>query len=98
VNGSSASVTTEFEQALAGLPDRYVEGDFQERRWGSTIKRSDDGRRVWLYAEELGGTDIVSFNLYVLREERSVLKPCEMSSEKVTEFVLGFVPGAHSGE
>jgi hypothetical protein len=97
VNGTSASVTTGFEQALAGLPDGYVEGDFQERRWGSTIKRSDDGRRVWLYAEELGGTDIVSFNLYVLFEERSVLKPCEMSSGKVTEFVLGFVPGARSG-
>ncbi|WP_244598772.1 hypothetical protein [Rhizobium tubonense] len=58
-----------------------VEGDFHGRKWGSTIKRSDDGRRIWLYAEELAGVDVISFNLYTLSEKKSVLKPCEMSSE-----------------
>lgn len=86
------SLTPEFGRALAALPDGYVEGEFQERKWGSTIKRSTDGRRIWLYAEELGGADIVSFNLYFVSEERSVLKPCEMSSEKVIQFVLAFAP------
>jgi len=47
-------------------------------------------QRIWLRGEELGGIDIVSFNLYRLAGPGSILKPCEMSS---IEFVLGFEPG-----
>jgi len=57
-----------------------------------TTKRSPDGRRIWLYGEELGGTEIVSFNLYRLSTDQMVLKPCEMSSAKVIDFVIGFEP------
>ncbi|TCU13889.1 hypothetical protein EV131_12426 [Rhizobium laguerreae] len=62
--------------------------------WGVTVQRSEDGKRTWLYGEELSGTDIVSFNLYRLGSPGSILKPCEMSSAKVIEFVLGFEPSA----
>nr|WP_246740169.1 hypothetical protein [Rhizobium anhuiense] len=61
-------------------------------RRGVTVKRSEDGRRTWLYGEGLSGTDIVSFNLYRLAGPRPILKPCEMSSTKAIEFVLGFEP------
>ncbi|GAC1044700.1 hypothetical protein [Rhizobium sp. No.120] len=81
-----------FEDALAKLPDGYSEGRFQDRPWGVTVKRSTDGKRIWLYGEELGGTDIVSFNLYMLSGGNLSLKPCEMSSSKVVNFVLGFRP------
>ncbi|MBY5356707.1 hypothetical protein HFO94_24780 [Rhizobium leguminosarum] len=81
-----------FEDALAKLPDGYVDGHFGGRPWGVTVKRSQDGKRTWLYGEELSGTDIVSFNLYRLAGSGSILKPCEMSSAKVIEFVLGFEP------
>jgi len=81
-----------FEHALAKLPDGYSEGHFQGRPWGVTVKRSADGKRVWLYGEELSGTDVVSFNLYVLSAASLTLKPCEMSSSKVIDFVLGFLP------
>ncbi|PDT21290.1 hypothetical protein [Rhizobium hidalgonense] len=86
-----------FEDALAKLPDGYVDGYFGDRPWGVTVKRSEDGKRIWLYGEELSGTDIVSFNLYRLAEPGSILKPCEMSSNKVIEFVLGFEPARESG-
>jgi hypothetical protein len=89
---SGDPVSSEFEYSLAALPDGYVEGNFQGRRWGSTIRRSNDGRRTWLFAEELGGDDIVSFNLYVV-SGRALLRPCEMSSEAVLAFVTGFLPG-----
>nr|WP_246451669.1 hypothetical protein [Rhizobium paranaense] len=79
----------DFEAALACHPDGYVEGNFRDRRWGSTVTRSLDGRRTWLFAEELGGRDIVSFNIYRL-SGRLTLKPCEMSSSKVIDFLLGF--------
>jgi hypothetical protein len=87
-----ASELSDFEHALAKLSDGYSEGRFKDRPWGVTVKRSPDGKRVWLYGEELGGADIVSFNLYVLSEASLVLKPCEMSSSKVMDFVLGFMP------
>ncbi|MBY5406357.1 hypothetical protein [Rhizobium leguminosarum] len=84
------SVQATFEDALAKLPDGYVDGYFGNRSWGVTVKRSQDGKRTWLYGEELSGSDIVSFNLYRLAEPGLILKPCEMSCAKVIEFVLGF--------
>jgi len=85
---------TAFEEALAQLNDGHQEGDFNARRWGATVHRSKDGRRVWLLAEQLGGREIVSFNLYHTNDSGSVLMPCEMSSEKIVEFVLHFRPDA----
>lgn len=57
-------VPASFEAALARLSDGYVDGNFGGRAWGVTVKRSQDRKRTWLYGQELGGTDIVSFNLY----------------------------------
>ncbi|MGO7265040.1 hypothetical protein [Rhizobium leguminosarum] len=89
-----SSIQAAFDDALAKLPDGYVDGYFGNRSWGVTVKRSEDGKRTWLYGEELSGSDIVSFNLYRLAGPGSLLKPCEMSSAKVIEFVLGFEPSA----
>lgn len=86
------SVPASFEPALARLPDGYVDGNFGGRAWGVTIKRSQDGKRTWLYGEELSGTDVVSFNIYRLAGPGSIVKPCETSNAKVIEFVLGFEP------
>ncbi|MFK0164905.1 hypothetical protein [Rhizobium sp. NPDC090279] len=81
-----------FGHALSQLPDGYMEGRFQGQPWGVTVRRSADGKRIWLYGEELGGTDVVSFNLYMLSGARLTLKPCEMSSSKIFDFVAGFRP------
>lgn len=83
-----------FEQALARLPSGYIEGAFEDRPWGATVRRSTDHRRVWLFARDLRGNDIVSFNLYRTASGGAVLKPCEMSSEKVIAFVICFKPAA----
>lgn len=47
------------------------------------------GRSQKLEAEELGGTDYISFNLYRLANGDAILKPCEMPEGKVVAFVLG---------
>jgi hypothetical protein len=86
------SEAEEFAEALGRLPLGYSEGLFQGRRWGATLKRDAASRRIWLFAEDLAGTDIVSFNLYRLTGGRPLLKPCEMSSDKVIAFVLGYRP------
>lgn len=83
-----------FEHALKRFADGYSQGMFDGRRWGVTVTRTSDHKRLWLYAEDLTGTNIVSFNLYRLNGTGLKLKPCEMSSEKVIAFVLGFQHGA----
>jgi hypothetical protein len=53
-----------------------------------SVRRYDE-RRNSLFARELAGTDIAGFNLYRLGSGDASLKPCEMSAEKVRDFVLG---------
>lgn len=50
-----------------------------------------NGRSQKLEAEELGGPDYISFNLFRLASGQALLKPCEMAEDKVIEFVLGVV-------
>lgn len=90
-DASGDKAAWEVLQALSRFPDGYIRGTFEGSVWGVTVRRSDDGRRIWLFAEDLAGTDIVSFNIYRLSSGASVLKPCEMSSEKIVAFMLGFV-------
>lgn len=82
----------EFISALEALPRGYSEGHFMGRRYGVTVTRSDDGRRWWLFGRELGGSDIVSLNLYRPRSGKIALRPCEMSAEKVSVFVRNYRP------
>lgn len=81
-----------FDAAFAKLADGYSEGVYEGRRFGLTVRRSEDGRRNSLFARELAGTNIVSFNLYRTGSDQTLLKPCEMSAEKVLAFVLDFKP------
>jgi hypothetical protein len=67
---------------------------FEGRRWGVTLSASDDGRRRWLWGEELGGPGRVSFNLYALGDRRVALRPCEMPEAWVIAFVLRYRPAA----
>lgn len=87
---TASRLPSTFLSALANIPGGYCEGHYKGHPWSVTVKRSNDGKRIWLYGEELGGTDIVSFNLYSLSKAGPALKPCEMSSSKVIDFVLGF--------
>ncbi len=61
---------------------------FGGRRYGVTRTVSAGGRIQKLYAEELGGTDVISANLYA----STMLRPCEMPAAKVLAFVSGAVP------
>lgn len=80
-----------FATALDALPFGTFQGHAQGRRYVVTKSAFADGRAIKLVAEELGGSDYISLNWYVLASGAR-LKPCEMSSEKVTDFVLDLVP------
>jgi hypothetical protein len=82
----------QFLIALNAIESGYHTGQFNGRRYGVTIERRVGARVTKLFAEELGGSDFVSFNLFKVGEDQEILKPCEMAAEKVIEFVLKFKP------
>jgi len=80
-----------FLSAWDALPLGNFDGIFEGRRYGVTRTEREGGRQAWLWAEDLGGTDRISGNLYRLKSGTQ-LKPCEMPEEKVITFVLGIEP------
>ena len=82
---------TEFYQKLSALPDGANDVVYQGKRYLLRKETLFRGRLVKLYAEELGGNDIVSGNYYPTIKT-GTLKPCEMSERKVIDFVLNAAP------
>jgi hypothetical protein len=81
-----------MQARLAAWPQGYFVADYQGSRYGVTNSSHLDGRSRKLYAEELGGTDFVSLNLYLPASGSPTLRPCEMPVEKVIAFITGAVP------
>lgn len=81
----------EFLRAFDALPRGAYGATFQGKRYRIIKSILATGRSQKLEAEELGGNDYVSFNLYRLESGAVLLKPCEMPAEKVIAFVLGMV-------
>ena len=82
---------SEFIAAFDQLPNGGYGGSYNGRRYRITKAQMSNGRSQKLEAEELGGTDYISFNLYRLATGQSLLKPCEMPEDKVVAFVKGVV-------
>jgi hypothetical protein len=71
---------------VGSVPDGWSVATYDGRRYGVTRTARAGGRAVSVYAEELGGTDIVSANVYVTGGGEQ-LRPCEMPAEKVLAFL-----------
>ncbi|MCG6885295.1 MAG: hypothetical protein LJE62_16220 [Silicimonas sp.] len=78
-----------FVAAFDRLPAGGYGGTYRGKRYRVTKTVMVTGRSQKLEAEELGGNDYISFNLYRLAGGESLLKPCEMPAEKVVDFVMG---------
>lgn len=75
---------------LAALPRGYFTVRYAGRRYGVTNTAYANGQSFKLYAEELGGADRISLNIYRPPSgTEPALKPCEMPLDKVTAFVTG---------
>ncbi len=76
--------------ALADLVDRVPEGwtrvDYDGRAYGLSRTTRAGGRGVAVLAEELGGSDLVSVNVY-RTSAGDLLRPCEMPGAKVLDFL-----------
>lgn len=85
-----ASTRGEAGITLASLFERFPVGHgeaiFEGGRWSVTHAVGADGQRHSLVAEQLGGTGVVSANLYATATGEH-LKPCEMPAARVLEFL-----------
>ncbi|WP_260857334.1 peptide methionine sulfoxide reductase [Microbacterium sp. 1.5R] len=78
---------------LTGLVDRVPDGwtraTYEGRTYGLSRTNRVDGRVVTITAAELGGTDLVSANVYRTRAGDE-LRSCEMPDAKVLSFLRGW--------
>jgi len=89
---SSTSSAVAVWNRLDSWPLGYFTAVYGDRRYGVTRSRHAGGRSMKLYAEELGGADRISLNIYAPVDGEPALKPCEMPVDKVTRFVLEAEP------
>ncbi|QMU59506.1 MAG: hypothetical protein GKR98_15755 [Boseongicola sp.] len=68
-----------FVTAFDALPNGGYGGTYNGKRYRVVKTQMSGGRSQKLEAEELGGNDYISFNLYRLASGAVLLKPCEMS-------------------
>jgi hypothetical protein len=80
-----------FIAAFDALPRGAYGATYDGKRYRVIKSVLATGRSQKLEAEELGGNDYISFNLYRLEGGQVLLKPCEMPAEKVIAFVMGAV-------
>ena len=78
---------TEFYTKLLTLPNGANDVRYLGKRYLLRKETLLEGKLLKLYAQELGGKDIVSGNYYPTIKN-GTLKPCEMSDKKVIDFVL----------
>lgn len=78
---------TEFYTKLLALPNGAHDVRYLRKRYLLRKETLLGGKLLKVYAEELGGNDIVSGNYYPTMKG-GMLKPCEMSDKKVIDFVL----------
>ena len=68
------------------MPEGWREVTWQGRRYGLSRTSHAAGRALSLRAEELGGPDLVSANVY-RTSDGDLLKPCEMPAARVLAFL-----------
>ncbi|NHF61553.1 peptide methionine sulfoxide reductase [Flavobacteriaceae bacterium TP-CH-4] len=73
-------------KAISKLPEGYSEGTYRNRSYGITKEIFNGGKSFKVYGKELGGSDFISLNYYCTASG-GLLKPCEMSKEKVVTFL-----------
>ncbi len=64
----------------------YSEALYNNQKYAVTKEEFNNGKSIKIYAEELGGNDVISLNYYITSRGGN-LKPCEMPKDKVIHFL-----------
>ncbi|WP_170333192.1 hypothetical protein [Ruegeria arenilitoris] len=81
-----------FLTSFFGIPLGSSTGRSKGKRYIVSRTELVAGKSHKLVAHELGGGDYISLNLYLPQNSGELLRPCEMSAEKVIAFVIAFEP------
>ena len=73
------------------VPEGWTSVRYRGRRYGLSRTTRAGGRSVSVYAEELGGDDVVSTNVF-RTSAGDLLRPCEMPAPTVLAFLRGWTP------
>lgn len=73
------------------VPEGWTRVRYTGRPYGLSRTTHGDGRSVSILAMELGGSDEVSANVWLLARGAE-LRPCEMPAGKVFDFLAGWAP------
>ena len=85
--GESASLSA----LLESVPEGWTRAIYNGRTYGLARTTRAGGRSITISAEELGGTDLVSANVYrTLAADH--LRACEMPTAKVLAFLRAWMP------
>ena len=79
-----------LEKNIAAIPPGYSEVEFQGKKYGLSRTDFTGGKSTKIYAQELSGSDYISFNYY-RTQKGGLLKTCEMPEEKVLTFLKEIV-------
>lgn len=73
--------------AINRIPEGYSEVLYQNKKYSVTKDIYNNGKSFKIYAKELQGNDFISLNYYITSTSE-LLKPCEMSDQKVIRFLM----------
>lgn len=76
-------------ELIKQLPIGYSEVLYNGKKCGVTRSDFNNGKSFKVYAEALGGKDIISLNYYITKTKER-LKPCEMEANKVIDFLNNY--------
>ncbi len=87
----------ELERLLSRVPRGWTRVEVDGVPYGLTRTDHADAASVSVHAEQLGGSDLVSTNIW-RTGSGTVLRPCEMPEEKVLAFLRSWEPAPPIGE
>ena len=76
----------QFYQKIVAIPEGTSKAKFENRLYIVTKKTFNGGQSFKFFAEEAGGIDYVSLNVYKT-SERIYIKPCEQPVSKSQKFL-----------
>lgn len=79
--------------AIQKIPEGYSEGIYEGHKYSIIKTTFNDGKSFKVYAKQLKGKNFISLNYYIISKQ-NLLKPCEMTNQKVVHFLenVGVVP------
>ena len=76
----------QLKQLIDSIPEGFSKTVYKSQTYSLIKTIYNTGDSIKIFAEKLGGTDVISANIYSLNSNY-ILNPCEMPKQKVLHFL-----------